>query len=531
MAVISRAASIGSITALDIAYDKLTVIMEINTLGVAAICFALGLIAETLIHVTKVGWRAKKFLAGFSLIISGFSVGIFLAEAFSAGTVLLALLMVYRAINLLRLIENRMHEQYLRRVTVRSFAWLGGTQSLTIAAWYVVRVYPGIISSNVAFLLIGASLLIASAYIFATSVRSILKTRVTSGKPLSDKELPTVTLAIAARNENDVLRQCLESALASDYPKLEIIVLDDCSQDHTADIIKSFAHDGVRFVQGIEPNKTWLAKNAAYQTLLEEASGEVIVYMGVDVRLHQTSLRKLVEVFTAKNVTMLSVLPKRTHSGILAAFIQPMRYWWELALPKWVIKHEPVLSTSWVASRQALLDAGGFKAVTRAIVPEEILSTRFGKEQAYAFVRTNDDLNITTHKDFRSQWLTAVRTRYPEAHRRPEFAALRVLIMLYFLVTPFILLPLILAADGSVAVIVMTALSIVMLVGSNLAVALVTNPVAAWLAPVNFPIVVLIDFVALHISMYRYEFGEVIWKGRNVTTPAMHVYPHLPEIE
>jgi glycosyltransferase involved in cell wall biosynthesis len=506
--------------------------MQINTLGVAAVLFGIGFGAEFLIHATKLGWRYKKWLAAISLIISGFSTGIFLAAAFSAGTVLLALLMVYRAINLLRIIEDRMHEQYLRRVTTRSFMWLGGAQILTIVLWDLVKLFPAIVSGKAALLGVSISLAVASLLIFVNAVRTIISTKVQTVPPLSDKELPTVTVAVAARNENDILRQCLESALASDYPKLEIIVLDDCSQDHTADIIKSFAHDGVRFVQGIEPTETWLAKNAAYQKLLEEASGELIVYMGVDVRLHEKSLRRLVEVFVAKNITMLSVLPKRTHSGLLAAFIQPMRYWWELALPRWVIKHQPVLSTSWVANRQALIKAGGFKSVTRAIVPEEILSTKFSQSNKYAFVRTNEDLDITTHKDFRSQWLTAVRTRYPEAHRRPEYAALRVLIMLFFLVAPFVLLPLLLfATDIAWPVIALTAASVLLLIGSSLAVALVTNPIAAWLAPFNFPIVVLIDFIALHISMYRYEFGEVIWKGRNVTTPAMHVYPHLPELE
>src|SRR4029077_9013676 len=64
-------------------------------------------------------------------------------------------------------------------------------------------------------------------------------------RKIDETDLPTVTVAIPARNEDAQLDQCLQSLLAGDYPKLEIIVLDDCSQDRTSEIIRRFAHDGV----------------------------------------------------------------------------------------------------------------------------------------------------------------------------------------------------------------------------------------------------------------------------------------------
>lgn len=513
------------------AYVTLKVTMQTNILTVALLLFAAAIVVEYLIYTTQLGWRFKNQLALFCLVASAFSIGCLLPLAFSAAAVLVTLLMVYRSVNLLRLVEARMHEQYLRRATKRTYYWLAGAQLLSIGLWFVFAYIPSSIAGSQALLAVSVSLAAGGICIFLYSAWSIIKTRAGARVPLSDKELPTLTLAIAARNENDDLTQCLTAALASNYPKLEIIVLDDCSQDHTPDIIKSFAHDGVRFVQGDEPSSTWLAKNAAYQKLLDESSGELILYMGVDVRLHPDSLRSLVETFMAKRVAMMSILPKRTKSGLLAVFIQPMRYWWELALPRFIIKHEPVLSTTWVAWRQSLIKMGGFKSVMRAITPEEHMSTVLHKMGGYAFVRTNQDLNITTHKNFHSQWLTAVRTRYPQMHRRPELTAFRVLIMLYFLITPFVLLPLLLVAHNvSSVAIVCVAIGVMGLIGSHILISLVTNPIAALLAPINFPIVVIVDFIALHISMYRYEFGEVIWKGRDVTTPAMHVIPHLPEL-
>ena len=506
--------------------------MQFSTLDIAIIFLLVAGGLESLVYFTRTGWRNKKLLAIIVMILSAFSVGALVPAAFSAATIAIALLMIYRLVNQLRLVEARMHEQYLKNVTKRSFLWLFSFQLLCVLLWMLYINAPSTLAGAVMLLVVAFSFAVAGLLILLYTLINLSRTKPTHAPALSDKELPTITVAIAARNETESLKQCLEAVIANDYPKLEVIVLDDCSQDHTADVIKSFAHDGVRFVQGSEPSDTWLAKNAAYQTLLNESSGQLLVYIGVDVRLHQQSLRRLVEAFRARNVSMLGILPKRTRSGAVAAFIQPMRYWWELALPYWIIKHRPVLSTSWVVDRAALLEIGGFKSVTRAITPEEHLSTAFAKKGGYAFIRTDENLHITTHKDFRSQWSTAVRTRYPQMHRRPELTAFRVVIMLYFLIAPFVVLPLLFfSTDTSVTALVLTGVSVVALGVSNVLIALATNPAAAWLAPINFPIVVLIDFIALHISMYRYEFGEVIWKGRDVTTPAMHVIPHLPQLD
>lgn len=495
--------------------------------------FIVSCLLESLIYTTNDGWRHKRLIVKFSFIASVTSILMLLYTALSPAVVLMALLMVYRGVNQMRLVQARMHEQYLKRATAISFYWLCLFQLLMIALYVLFIFLPSILTGQSALVAIAVSLAISGIYVLVYTIRSIFTTRPVEGKAMSDIELPTLTVAIAARNEDSILQQCLESILESDYPKLEVIVLDDCSQDRTAETVKAFAHDGVRFIQGEEPSKTWLAKNAAYQKLLDESTGELILYVGVDVHVHPSSLRAIVESFVASHIEMMGVIPKRTKNGILAAFIQPMRYWWELALPKWIIKHEPVLSTCWIVRREALESLGGFKSVMRAITPEEHLSTSFAKIGAYAFVRSNDVIHITTHKHFRSQWLTAIRTRYPQMHRRPELTAFRVVIMLYFLVSPFVLLPLLLLSYGPNLnlPILFVAISVFCMMASHTIVAIMTNPAAMWLSPLNFPVVVIIDFIALHISMYRYEFGEVIWKGRNVTTPAMHVIPHLPEID
>ena len=56
----------------------------------------------------------------------------------------------------------------------------------------------------------------------------------------SDDALPSVTIVVPARNEQDSIGPCVDSILATDYPrhKLEIIVVDDDSRDQTAAIVR-----------------------------------------------------------------------------------------------------------------------------------------------------------------------------------------------------------------------------------------------------------------------------------------------------
>jgi glycosyltransferase involved in cell wall biosynthesis len=49
---------------------------------------------------------------------------------------------------------------------------------------------------------------------------------------------PLVTFALIAYNQEEYIREAVESALAQDYSPLEIIISDDCSKDNTFNIIQ-----------------------------------------------------------------------------------------------------------------------------------------------------------------------------------------------------------------------------------------------------------------------------------------------------
>jgi cellulose synthase/poly-beta-1,6-N-acetylglucosamine synthase-like glycosyltransferase len=68
--------------------------------------------------------------------------------------------------------------------------------------------------------------------------------------PVADVGLPTVSLLVAAHNEETVIRQRILNALAMDYPAgmLEVVIATDGCSDGTADVVRRFAADGVRLL-------------------------------------------------------------------------------------------------------------------------------------------------------------------------------------------------------------------------------------------------------------------------------------------
>ena len=441
---------------------------------------------------------------------------------------LLVLLSIARLANLFRVAKARMHEAYLLQTTRRTSLIVALAQLLVICI--IASGLPIKVSNSDVSIWLALLQIFVATGILSITIRNIYKTKYRQGEEFyADKDLPTVSLLIPARNETRDLEECLRSALASEYPKLEIIVLDDCSHLKTSDVIKSFAHDGVRFIKGSEPTGNWLAKNQAYQALSTQATGELLLFCGVDVRFGPQAIKALVTELLTRDKTMISILPHRLSGNMAGAFIQPMRYWWELSLPRVLFNRPAVLSSCWLISRKKLIKLGGFKSVSHSIIPEAVLARELIKSNNYSFIRANDVLDIQTRKSYSDQRATTIRTRYPQLRRRPENVIALLLAELCVLLGPFIGVTVGLFIDDS-SLTLLSSIAAVLLCCNHVLIVHVTSPAHTLIALFNLPIEILNEMYLTVTSMLRYEFGTVEWKDRNVCIPVMHVTPRLPKV-
>jgi hypothetical protein len=224
---------------------------------------------------------------------------------------------------------------------------------------------------------------------------------------------------------------------------------------------------------------------------------------------------------------MVSVAPvnhRPAGLSLLKLCFQPNRYAWELGLPRRQLNRPPVLSTCWLIKRDFLLDAGGFKAVASSASPESYFARRALKqEDGYSFLRSADLIGLTSNKPYPDQVQTAIRTRYPQTHRRPELVCLLSLIEIVVFIGPLVLLVVSLWA-GHLGL-AFAGLVDLFVVGTFYSIiASLTYGQTMLLCSLLLPLAAVVDVVILNYSMWLYEFREVIWKGRNICLPIMKTY-------
>jgi len=103
---------------------------------------------------------------------------------------------------------------------------------------------------------------------------------------LSDDELPTATVIVAARNEENNIKRCLNSLDKLEYPegKLEVLIVDDRSSDKTGVIIDEFISERENFRKIIpdEPKGKMVGKVNALATAIRETNGQIILTTDAD---------------------------------------------------------------------------------------------------------------------------------------------------------------------------------------------------------------------------------------------------------
>jgi glycosyltransferase involved in cell wall biosynthesis len=109
-------------------------------------------------------------------------------------------------------------------------------------------------------------------------------------------ETPSVSLIVAAHDEEDVIERRLENLLALDYPpdRLEIVVADDASEDRTRELVEAVAarEPRIRLIRCARGGKV-----AAQNRALRETTSDVLAFSDANASWPSDALRQLVRAF------------------------------------------------------------------------------------------------------------------------------------------------------------------------------------------------------------------------------------------
>jgi cellulose synthase/poly-beta-1,6-N-acetylglucosamine synthase-like glycosyltransferase len=145
---------------------------------------------------------------------------------------------------------------------------------------------------------------------------------------------PTVTLIISAHNEAGVIGAKLGNSLELEYPaeKLRIMVVSDCSTDHTDDLVRSLAGDRVTLVR----SQQRLGKTAGLNLALELITSDIVVFSDANAMYDSRAIQRLVRHFADDAVGYVVGHARYGEAAPTAAGTSESSYWnLEVLLKQW----------------------------------------------------------------------------------------------------------------------------------------------------------------------------------------------------
>lgn len=198
-------------------------------------------------------------------------------------------------------------------------------------------------------------------------------------------EIPTVSILVPARNEEQNIGRCIGSLLAQDYPSFEVLVLDDQSNDGTLAILRRMADSQpkLKVLIGSAPPEDQSGKNWACSQLARQARGDLLLFTDADTVHQPQTLYEIVTALMGEQADLLTGFPRQQVLSWMEKLLVPFFTWASLSfIPLWLAYR--IRSRTLVAAvgqmmlfrREAYQKIGGHAALGKAIVDDLTLARK-----------------------------------------------------------------------------------------------------------------------------------------------------------
>lgn len=250
--------------------------------------------------------------------------------------------------------------------------------------------------------------------------------------PSPPHEWPSVCILVPARNERDSLPQTLPALLRQDYPgPFMVVVIDDRSQDGTAEIARALAHetvasDRLHVVRGKDLPAGWVGKVWALEQgatfALSTRHPKYLLLTDADIRHAPSSLRRLVSESEQRQLALNSRMARlRCVSQAERLLVPPFVFFFHLLYPMRQVndRRSGVAAAAGgcvLLATEALTRAGGFACIRDRII-DDVSLARCIKAQAVplqlALSRTEVE-SLRVYDSVASLWIMVRRTAFTE---------------------------------------------------------------------------------------------------------------------
>jgi chlorobactene glucosyltransferase len=349
-----------------------------------------------------------------------------------------------------------------------------------------------------------------SIIIFLISLVNLLTTP--ELKKVFTKSSDLVSILIPARNEEKNIENCIKDCLNQTYQEIEILVLNDNSTDLTEKVIKKFS-DKVTLLSGEEVSSGWLGKNWACHQLSQKANGNLLLFIDADVRLKPEAVGYAVTTMKMFDVKLLTIFPTQIMKSFSEYLIVPLMNWLLLSFLPLKLVHKSKKKSFIAANGQFMLwdkdfyfSLGGHLSVKNKSVEDMEFAriVKLKKEKMITllggnlvFCRMYSNLNEAINgfsKNF-----------YPGFRLNPTL-----FLSIFLIISISQLIPFFYWKDLtiSVSLIILNLMSRIFISIKSR-----QNIFLNFILHIFQMIIVMIEAV---ISVYRFHFGKLYWKGRKI---------------
>ncbi|RMD50546.1 MAG: glycosyltransferase, partial [Ignavibacteria bacterium] len=218
---------------------------------------------------------------------------------------------------------------------------------------------------------------------------------------LKDEELPTATIIVAARNEEENILRCIQSLDKCEYPdgKLEIVIVDDNSTDNTFNIVEEYIRGKEKF-KLIKTEKQFdniKGKANAIANGIENSSGEIILTTDADCIVHPKWAKTLASYYT-EDVGMVCGYTNQTTDSLFST-IQSIDFLYLMSVAAGTMnlkKPTSCIGNNMSYRRKVYEEVGGYQALPFSVTEDFQLLMAVNKLGKYQIIYPMDKNALVT---------------------------------------------------------------------------------------------------------------------------------------
>ena len=266
--------------------------------------------------------------------------------------------------------------------------------------------------------------------------------RLESGPSSQPTDLSDITVLIPARNEAEGIGRTL-AALERQGSGLEIVVIDDQSEDNTAGAARAAGPVGMRVIEGKALPDGWTGKLWALEQGLAEVDTRYTLLLDADIEVLDGIVDRMLELLRARKMKMVSLMATLSMVGLWEKLLMPsFIYFFKLLYPF----HLANSSSSRVAAAAGgtvlietfvLREIGGFAALKDELIDDCALAAKVKAAGHGTWVGLSH--SVVSHRRYptlRSIWNMVARTAYTQLQYSPVLLLGCVLALLWTFVLP-----------------------------------------------------------------------------------------------